>query len=496
MTLARRIGWQIGALSVGLLFATGGVLWSMRALQRLSEITHEEFEELREVRLCEKHVADAFEDLIAGDTSEGATEIQRALDYVREFLAYQDSEKSALGEQHASMERTLAARALTALQDLHVDDSAAKAASSTSELGDIQNARAALTRLGDEIGQTVARAHEQVADRFRFTLWSMVGLFAGMVTLGLVLGRHHYRSIVRPLHRLRDGARRMAAGELRLQIEAGGDTEFADLQRDFNHMARELRTVYENLERRVAEQSKQLARSERLASIGYLAAGVAHEINNPLAIISGYAESVLRQVGAQTNGHTVPARLLADLKIVQDEAFRCKRITDGLLDLSRLGDQQRDPLSMRKVIDDVVGLVRSTPLSRDRAIEVGANGEGGFCVMGSAPEMKQVVLNLVMNALRAVPPGGGRVELLTEEREGWFELRVCDNGCGMSAETTARIFEPFYSENRNQSGVGLGLTISQAIVERHGGTLSAESLGAGKGSVFTLRIPLCSERVG
>jgi two-component system NtrC family sensor kinase len=494
MTLARKIVQHVTLLSAGLAFAAAGILWGVSALQRLSAVTHEEFQELRQVRECEDRVTTALELLARADSAAALAELDAAIGSIREFEDFQEATTSAVDDRHASRELTLAARVVAGLTRVRSQLAATQGAQPPADLVDaLRDTKGAIEHVIDEVELAVARVHDQVAGRFWVTQWALVALFAAMIVGGVLMAVLHYRSIVGPLRRLREGAVDLASGRLKTCIEPSGYAEFVDLQRAFNHMAHELSTLCDKLEQRVAEQSKQLARSERLASVGYLAAGVAHEINNPLAIISGYTESVLRRLREYANALDSAPQLLADLEIVRDEAFRCKGITDGLLDLSRMGDLHRAPVSMKRIIEDVVGLARSTPMSQERTLSIRNDGPDDLCVSGSAPELKQVVLNLMINALRAVPPTRGRVELTATRNNGCVELRVADNGCGMAPETLAHAFEPFYSLGGKHQGVGLGLTISQTIVERHGGTLSAESPGPGKGSVFTMRIPACAE---
>lgn len=259
-------------------------------------------------------------------------------------------------------------------------------------------------------------------------------------------------------------------------------------------MTAELESLYNDLEERVAAKSKELAVSERRASVGYLAAGVAHEVNNPLGIISGYAESLLRQIRSQSTRSSDLSAIVSGLGIIRDEAFRCKHITQGLLDLSHLGEEHRVPVSIRQVMDDVVQLAHASPAGRDREITVQTDGHNDpLHVLGSSPELKQVALNLTINALQSVSQGTGCVVLDATRCNGWIELCVRDNGNGMDQNTIDQVFEPFYTQGKGRQGVGLGLSISQAIAEQHGGAIIAASDGPGCGSVFTFRLPAATD---
>jgi signal transduction histidine kinase len=278
--------------------------------------------------------------------------------------------------------------------------------------------------------------------------------------------------------------------------------EFARLADDFNHMAAELDEFYQELEAKVAAKSKELVRSERLASVGYLAAGVAHEINNPIGIIAGYAEYALAEL-KQRVGNRVPdpGEVEKTLQIICEEAFRCKEITSKLLSLAKPGDAARKPVNLADVAAGVASMVGGVKPFRDRRLSVRADADDRSKLVVSAveAEMKQVILNLALNALEAVPRQTGEVRMHVARRGNWVELTVIDNGKGMTPQTLERIFEPFYTDKRGtgaspaeggrRSGTGLGLSITHAIIEAHGGKIAAHSDGPGRGSRFIVRLP-------
>jgi signal transduction histidine kinase len=231
-----------------------------------------------------------------------------------------------------------------------------------------------------------------------------------------------------------------------------------------------------------------------LASVGFLAAGVAHEINNPLGIIAGYAELLLKRTSRMAESAD-RAQLEEFLTIVRDEVFRCKHVTQKLLSLSRSKPESRSRLNVAKAAGEVVRLVRGVEKFADRAIEVEATDNGRAEVIGSDQEIRQLLLNLVVNALEATEPGRGRVTIHVTTGGDDCRIEVTDNGCGMSAETLDRVFEPFYTERAggDEAGTGLGLSVSHAIITAHGGRIWAESAGPGSGSTFIVTLPLASE---
>jgi two-component system, NtrC family, sensor kinase len=319
-----------------------------------------------------------------------------------------------------------------------------------------------------------------------------VTALAAAIPLGSLLASlWQYRRIMVPLERLRRWFRRIAAGDFTEKYQpTTGDREFVELGNDVNRMAAELGAFYRELEQMVAAKSKELVRSERLASVGYLAAGVAHEINNPLNIMSGYAELSVKRLRRSTDPEVVN-EVLKSLVIVREEAFRCKQITSKLLSLVKGGGEGRELVSMTHVASDVAVMVRGVSNFRGRKLDVAIDPDDPLTVLASAAEMKQVMLNLLVNALEAVPAGTGEVRVDGHRNSGHVELTVTDNGRGMTRAVLDRIFEPFYTEKRGagEPGTGLGLSITHAIVADHGGEIRAESDGPGRGSRFVIRLP-------
>src|SRR5262245_58811803 len=173
--------------------------------------------------------------------------------------------------------------------------------------------------------------------------------------------------------------------------------------------------------------------------------------------------------------------------MIQQEAFRCKSITERLLEFSRNGDHKRDHTDLAGLIQKVIEVARVSPQGRDKEIVFRPTAVVRACV--SNEEIQSVVLNLVMNALESMEEGG-RLTIELRQRDGRAEMVFTDTGCGMTAEVLENIFEPFFTRNRSGKGTGLGLTITHRIVSQHGGEIEAASPGADRGSTFTVRLPL------
>jgi signal transduction histidine kinase len=292
-----------------------------------------------------------------------------------------------------------------------------------------------------------------------------------------------------------------------------GDEELAELARGFNRMSRELHRLYTGLEDEVRLKGRQLARSQRLAGLGFLAAGIAHEINNPLAAMSFYAESAqqrLREATASSpagaDRHALAAELVARLDkaltVVREEADRCKLITDRLLALARPGSSRRGAVDLHEVAGRAIEVAQGMPALEGVRIRLAPHAGPPVLAWADASELVQVALNLVCNAMEAVGREDGMVEVACERAGDWVRMRVSDNGRGMSPQVLERVFEPFFTDKPRRGlasgpgGTGLGLTVAHAIVEQHGGRLSASSEGPGRGSVFTVELPPASAQEG
>lgn len=313
----------------------------------------------------------------------------------------------------------------------------------------------------------------------------LCGLSAGLAVLFTVL---HYRWFITPIQRLRNRVRK-AVTEEKAQDDRGDDL-LGDLDAGFTELVSELDELYRTLEVRVATQSRELVKSERLASVGYLAAGVAHEINNPLNTILGYCELTLRSLN-NSSAHAASKENVQSLEVIRNETLRCRQIVDKLLSLVRKSDAPREPVDLAQVVQEVIGTLDMLKQFRRCTFEVCIPTDTPLLVLARESEMKQVLLNLAINAAEATADVTGRVRITGEIDGTDVVLRVTDNGKGMTPDVLPRVFEPFFTEKRGggQSGTGLGLSIVHAIVHDHHGIITAQSPGPGQGSTFILSLP-------
>jgi len=297
-----------------------------------------------------------------------------------------------------------------------------------------------------------------------------------------------YRWVFRPLRRLIAGSARLAAGDFAYRIQLKTDDEMSDLADNLNDMTARFLEIRDDLDQQVAERTQEVVRGEQLASVGFLAAGVAHEINNPLASIAVCAESLHGRLDKVLDVGRTDHKIVRDyLQIIEKEAFRCKEITEKLLDFSRIGESERQATDLCELVQDVVDMVRHVGKYQDKHIDIAPSAP--LLAVVNSREIKQVVLNLITNALESVDGGGGvKVEFASRQDEA--EIIFTDDGCGMTDEVRTHLFEPFFTRRRSGQGTGLGLSISYRIVADHHGTITARSEGPGRGSQFRVRLPL------
>jgi signal transduction histidine kinase len=261
----------------------------------------------------------------------------------------------------------------------------------------------------------------------------------------------------------------------------------ADQYQRLQKTVQQLRLTQVELKSRMDAQraaENRLVQAAKLAAVGEMAAGIAHELNNPLTTVSGFAELVLEEIPRD-------AGYRAELEMVLREARRASDVVRRLLDFSRQGERTRTRANLGEIVEDVVALTRHLIHTSgvDMNLEVGKDLPW---VSFDRNQMKQVFLNLIHNALQAMPNGGAlTISARTRQRENrsWVVVAVCDTGVGMSATDQERIFEPFFTTRADSGGTGLGLSVTYGIVSDHGGLIDVES-EPGQGTTFTVWLPL------
>jgi len=320
-----------------------------------------------------------------------------------------------------------------------------------------------------------------------------------LLILGTCLSMLTHQLINVPVSNLLEQTQRVAQGDLSTQVTTYPRDELGELTEAFNNMTAKLRVAQEEsrewantLEAKVAERTEKiqrmqskLLRSEKLASLGELVAGIAHEINNPLTGVLMFATML------EEDSRLDPA-LRTDLGTIVHETQRCAKIVRELLDFSRESVPQKKIESINLLLDKTMSLVEHHTSFHD--IEVVKEYTPDLPkILIDPSQIEQVFMNILINASQAMPTGG-RLILQTGviEPEKFLFTRVTDTGIGISEENLQKIFDPFFSTKGN-AGTGLGLSVSYGIIENHGGTIEVASV-LGRGTSFTIKLPIVQEQ--
>jgi two-component system, NtrC family, sensor kinase len=301
--------------------------------------------------------------------------------------------------------------------------------------------------------------------------------------------------IIRPLQRMAVAAGEISRGDLSHKVEVNSRDEIGELADSFNLMTDHLREANaklvdwgRTLEKKVEERTQELretqahlVQSEKLASIGKLAAGIAHEINNPLGGILIYSHLILEDTPPGGAHHE-------NLKKIVRETTRCKDIVKGLLDFARPKEPEMSPVDIPEVLDRCLALMERQALFQNIRIEKSYAPDLPR-VVADGGQLQQVFMNIILNAAESMNGQGAlglRVDLDVNRDE--LTVNISDSGHGISEEDKARLFEPFFTTKEVGKGTGLGLAISYGIVRKHRGSIEVES-EVGKGAIFTVRLP-------
>jgi signal transduction histidine kinase len=295
------------------------------------------------------------------------------------------------------------------------------------------------------------------------------------IDLGLILlfGALFVRGVVRPLAALSQAARRVAEGDLTAPALPAGTGEVGALADSFGRMIAALREQREKL----AASREQVLAQEKLATVGKLAAGVAHEIGNPLTSILGYVELLAADVKDPA------ARELLDR--VRNETTRIHRIVHDLLDYARPVADQVEPVRLAEVVDAALDLVKPQPRFREVTVTRHIDGELPDAA-ASSPRLLQVVLNLLLNAADSMS-GKGEIAIAARSDEKTVSLEIADTGPGVPEADRGKIFDPFFTTKEPGAGTGLGLAVCRSIVATYGGEITL--LPSEKGATFRVTLP-------
>lgn len=317
-------------------------------------------------------------------------------------------------------------------------------------------------------------ARMQDARRY-FVMIAIAALLGCLVMVSLIA-----RRITQPIASLTDGARSLARGELETRIVAESRDELGTLAQAFNDMAESLAVHRAELTRKnealstanehMQSMQDQLLRSERLAAIGQLAAGVSHEIDNPVGIILGNAELLMQDLQEDD-----PLR--DDVAAIIEECRRCKRITGGLLGFARSPEGLLDRVDLSELVKETAASLRPQKLFKDLDLKINVVDKG-LWVTGDADQLRQILINLMLNAAQALQ-GKGQLDISLVEQSERALVYVDDSGPGIPEEDWEKVFQPFFSTKAQGEGTGLGLPLCRKLVESQGGEIFASKAPLG-----------------
>ena len=321
---------------------------------------------------------------------------------------------------------------------------------------------------------------EKYLDIRRKALTVFVLMTAAVTALAFGLGSLLADRIMVPIRRLIKASQQVSEGSFDPEIGPISTGEIGVLQKTFKDMV-------VALGRRTVESEKQLLHSEKQASVGRLAAGVAHEINNPLTGVLTFTHMLLRR-------KDIDDEMRSDLETIANATERVRKIVKGLLDFSRQTGLDREPTEVNHLVKSAVSLMENQALVKGIKI-VFEPGQDIPMLTLDRSQIQGTLLNIILNALDATQPGEeiristNLISSVTDTNRKGVEIAITDTGSGIQPDHLDKLFDPFFTTKEVGQGTGLGLAVSLGIVQRHGGTIRVQS-EVGKGSTFSIRLPL------
>ncbi|MDI6766094.1 MAG: cache domain-containing protein [Bacteroidota bacterium] len=334
-------------------------------------------------------------------------------------------------------------------------------------------------------------------DTLSKAILTFLGIAMGGIILIIFIAVHQAKKISTPLRKLEEVAKKIEDGDYKQQFIVKAPREIERLSASLNQMAKqldqekmELEAWGEKLEKKVEARTDeikkihaQLFRSEKLASLGKLAAGVAHEINNPLTGILTNASLLLDDLPKEDPRHE-------DVDVIVKETIRCREIVKRLLDFARQTKPQKQLVDVNSIIESIILLVRNQTSFRNIAIQKNLSGNMPE-IMADKDQIQQVFINIIINAAEAMSKSGTlTIDTLLSSTKDFIMIKISDTGHGIPEHLREKIFDPFYTTKEN--GTGLGLSISYGIIEQHGGEINVDST-IGEGTTFTIKLPIYSQ---
>lgn len=329
-------------------------------------------------------------------------------------------------------------------------------------------------------------------DKLKGSYYLLVMVTAAFVIASIFWTWLTTNTIIRPLDFLTKAVKKVSQGDFTTHIASSSPKELAVLTENFNQMVTKLRNTRAELDRHqtsleekimriraeLEETHRKLLHTEKLASIGQLAAGVAHEINNPLTSIRMLCQLALDRMKQEEDQK--------DLKEVLKQSLRCQKIVKGLLSFARGRKVHHRTIDINSILKSATSFLSKQKTFNNIELIKKLSAAPVF-VEGDSEQMEEVFTNILLNAVDSMD-GKGKLTVGSYLSDGVVKIAITDTGCGIPEENLDRIFDPFYTSNNGCQGTGLGLSISYGIVHEHRGTMEVESQ-VGKGSTFTVCLP-------
>ncbi|MDA8100954.1 MAG: ATP-binding protein [Nitrospiraceae bacterium] len=327
------------------------------------------------------------------------------------------------------------------------------------------------------------REREEVEAKIKTSIMLLFLALAAIIGTGTVVNIKLAKSIVDPIHDLERVTKKIARGDFSETIKVAGHDEIAALADSFNQMERKLDHTLGALEdviKQIQEKQARLVEAEKLASIGKLAAGIAHEINNPLTSVLTFSNLMLEQCPPSDPRHE-------KLKLMARETDRARTIVRQLLNFGRESVIKPEKININRPVGEITESLAAQEAFKgiDLSVELADDLPE---VYADPAQVGQVVLNILLNAIHAITLPG-RIEVRTRRTERHVEIVFSDTGKGIPEEHLHKIFDPFFTTKDATKGTGLGLAVSYGIIQKHGGEIAVEST-VGKGTTFRVRLPL------
>lgn len=310
----------------------------------------------------------------------------------------------------------------------------------------------------------------------------MLALLA-VLAIGTYVNIRLSKSIAQPILVLEHATKKIALGDFSEEIAVGGKDEIGSLGGSLNIMKEKLKDALDALEhtiKKLREKQEQLVEAEKLASVGILAAGVAHEISNPLTSVLTFSNLMLEKLPPDD-----PNR--GRLQMMVKETIRARRIIRQLLSFAKETAIRPIKINVNCPVEEIVETLKVQ--GSFEGIDVGISLDAELPEVKADPsQIGQVILNMLLNSIHSITPPG-RIDVSTSEAGGFVEISISDTGCGIPAENLGRVFDPFFTTREMNSGTGLGLAVSYGIIKKHGGDIRVRSK-VGEGTTFTVRLPI------